>query len=1009
MKFICDKIQRTIEHLKSAEQYERENLSGFLYKVCDYEPLGVMPDINDGFVTFRENDRIILEKDDHFWLYKKITVKEDNTHLFVEIGGAVWNGNPQFLVYVDGKLVHQLDRNHTDIKFEKAGEYEVYLYGYVGYTSLVGAKYDFAAYLCKIHENVKKLAYHMEVPASICGYLDESDKEYIDLLNILNNTANLIDLRVEGSRDFLESVDDACSFIEEKLYSNTDSTRESVICIGHTHIDVAWLWTVRQSREKMVRSMSMVVNLMRKYPEYKFMTSQPVLLTFVKEDAPELYSEIKALVKEGRFEVEGAMWVEADTNLPSGESLVRQILYGKKFFKDEFDKDCEILWLPDVFGYSAALPQILTKSGINTFVTSKLGWNENNTIPNDAFIWQGIDGTEIFTYFLTAQERKRGEKPKRETGYAAIANPETVSGTWERFLNKELTDEVLMPFGYADGGGGPTEPMLENLRRMQHGIKGCPRTEFDTAGNFLKRMREKTLESPLAKKWVGELYLEFHRGTYTSVGKNKRNNRKSEYMMHNSELVDAIGNVLYGKKINKAEYDRLWKLVLLNQFHDIIPGSSIKEVYDVSDAEYSDIRKSTSSMIEDGLGGISDRVRTNGGLMVFNPNPYEYSGMAYHNGRYVYVKDVPSLGYTVCGQSESLGDSVTVTDKCIENALIRVEFNDDMSIKSIFDKEAQREIVREGESANVIEVYEDVPRAYDTWELSSYYKEKKWIANDVQSVETVDLGGGKGFKIKRNFLNSHIEQTILLYGGSKRIDFDTRVDWHELQLLMKAAFPTTVFANEVKCDIQFGNVTRPTHRNTSWDAAKFEICAHKYIDISENGYGVSLMNDCKYGHDVLGGDMRITLLKCGDNPWVGADTGVSEFKYSLYPHNGGFSECDIEREAYFVNNPVCVKPIEKQTGDLPESYSFAKVTDGNAVLECVKKSEDGKGIIMRFYENFGGRSHVKVQLGFDACRAVLTDLLENETSEAALRQNVLEFDIKPYEILTYKIYTVEGK
>lgn len=1004
MKFIYDKIQRTIEHLKSAIMYNREDIKGFRIKICDYEHLGVMPDINDGFTELAENQRMILNKDDHFWLYKKVSVCRDDSLLYVDFGETVWRTiNPQIIVYVNGKMIHQLDANHRYIEFKSAGEYEVYFYGYVGYTSLSGAKLDFSAYLCREHKNVERLMYNLEVPASICGYLAEESKDYIDLLKVLDDTVNLIDLRIEGSDEFLASVDAANQYIESVLYNKKNKDTVSVFCIGHTHIDVAWLWTVRQSREKAVRSMSMVVNLMKKYPEYKFMTSQPVLLTFIKEDAPELYSEIKALVRKGRFEVEGAMWVEADCNLPSGESLVRQILYGKRFFKDEFDKDCEILWLPDVFGYSAAMPQILAKSGINSFVTSKLGWNENNTIPNDAFMWQGIDGTEIFTYFITTQERKRGEAPKRETGYAAVANPQTVSGTWERFLNKELTDEVMMLFGYADGGGGPNVPMLENLRRTEYGIKGCPRTEMDTAGNFLKRFRERVKDNPRLKKWVGELYLEFHRGTYTSVGKNKRNNRKSEYLLHNTELFGSLEKVLFGTHQDKAELDRIWKLVLLNQFHDIIPGSAIKEAYDVSDAEYKDVKNSAEKMMQSSIASISQNLSTDGGLLVLNPNPYTYSGTVLSDGRYVYAENIPSLGYKVCEPEES-GDSVTVGDDFIENSLVRVVFDADMNIVSIFDKPEQRELVKNGCCANVIEVYEDIPRAYDTWEISSYYKEKKWICDDVSAVEKVDMGAAKGFKLKRKFLNSVIEQTILLHENSKRIDFDTYVDWHELQLLVKSAFPMDIHSNEVRCDIQFGNVTRPTHRNTSWDEAKFEICAHKYIDISESNYGVSLINDCKYGHDVLGGDMRITWLKCGNNPWVGADTGEHRFMYSIYPHSGNFSDAEVEREAYFINNPIIAKTTAKADGNMPESYSLAEITDGKAVLECVKNSEDGTGIILRFYENFGGRSHIRTKLGFDAKRAFLTDLLENELEEIKIKDNLLEFDIKPYEILTYKVF-----
>ena len=416
--------------------------------------------------------------------------------------------------------------------------------------------------------------------------INVNTKQYADILRYVNTALNMVDFVDVGLDDFGECCKKAHTYLKNEYFGRyCKRGNTSVSCIGHTHIDVAWLWPVRQTREKAQRSFATVLALMDRYPSYKFMSSQCYLYQAVKEEAPELYERIKQRVAEGRWDVEGAMWLEADCNLISGESLVRQILYGKRFMKREFGIDSKVLWLPDVFGYSAALPQILKQSGVETFVTSKISWNDTNVLPYDMFRWKGLDGSEVFTYFLTAPADANNPKDIH-TNYNAIANPVDFLRTYNRMQQKSLTNEVLMDYGYGDGGGGPTAQFIENIERMQCGAPNFPYTKFERASDFFARVRKKVYDNPELPRWTGELYLEYHRGTYTSVAKNKRNNRRAEYSLQNLEKLFVLANKLGGVEYPRKWFEEMWQMVLTNQFHDIIPGSSVTEVYNVTDREY---------------------------------------------------------------------------------------------------------------------------------------------------------------------------------------------------------------------------------------------------------------------------------------------------------------------------------------------------------------------------------------------------------------------------------------
>lgn len=993
--------------LEKASVVFDEKVNGFMYKECGYKTGNTLPEIDENFREFGENERWGGKQDKHAWFYKKLTIPKElqgkNVELYVGTQMENWDAvNPQFIAYVDGKLVQGLDTNHREIFLDKAKEsYEIYIYAYSG---MNGDRWlEFNTYLRVYNEAARKLYYSLKVPFEVTEYLNPEEKTYIEIENYIINTVNLIDLRQPGSVSFNKSLKEAQKYIDNEFFTKyCKAENVNAICIGHTHIDVAWLWTLAQTREKVLRSFSTVIALMKKYPDYKFMSSQAQLYKYLKEESPELYEDVKALVKAGRWEVEGAMWVEADCNLSSGESLVRQILYGKNFFKEEFGVDSKVLWLPDVFGYSAALPQILQKSGVDKFITSKIGWNETNRMPYDTFWWTGIDGTDVFSYFMTAQDKTRGVPTATNSTYNAKLNPSQLQGGYDRYQQKDINNDILITFGFGDGGGGPIRKDLEYYNVLKKGIPGVPNAKMEFSGSMLERVKKRAEKNPKTPHWQGELYLEFHRGTYTSQAKNKRNNRKCEFLFENAETLSLMNEKLNSIEYPKKDLHDAWETILLNQFHDIIPGSSIKEVYEVSSQQYEQIKLIGNEIVDTAHNDIAKNLNTDGGYLVFNSNSFESTGAVKLDGKTYTVENIPAKGYKVVKKPE-IKASVKVTDNTIENDFFKLTFDSKGTITKLYDKRNKRDVLKKGARGNVITAYEDLPKAYDNWEISNYYTDKSWEIDKVKSVKKITDGARAGLEIKKTFLDSTLVQKIWLYDDIDKIDFDTYIDWKEAHILVKAAFPVDINSDKATYDIQFGNVERPTHYNTSWDAAKFEVCAHKFADLSEYGYGVSLLNDCKYGHSIHDGVMALTLLKSGTYPDLTADKCEHYFTYSLCPHSGDFKSAGIIKKAYELNCPLTAVKVGKNKGTLTDNYSFLSVADDNVIIETVKKAENGDGIIVRMYESFNKRTDTTLNFGFDVESVILCDLMENDIKNLRTKNNSVNVTLKPFEIVTLKV------
>jgi len=806
--------------------------------------------------------------------------------------------------------------------------------------------------------------------------------------------------------------------LEELLSVRPAPNAHSVSIVGHAHLDTAWLWPLRETVRKCARTFSTVLELMDQYPEYRFAVSQAQHLAWMRDHYPDLWERMKARMAEGRLEPTGSMWVEADCNIPSGESLVRQIVYGKQFYLDELGIETNDVWLPDVFGYSAALPQIMRRSGIQWFLTQKLSWNQYNVLPHHSFLWEGIDGSRVFTHFPPA-DTYNGNVSVRELRLAV-----------DNFKDHERATRSLYLFGWGDGGGGPTSEMLESARRLAD-IDGLPRLTMEGPRAFFTEA-EKEIRDPAV--WAGELYLELHRGTYTTQARTKLANRRAEFALREAELWSSL---VPGSPYPGDQLDGLWKLLLLHQFHDIIPGSGIHWVYDDASRDHAHILDEAGELADDALARLTDAIDTTGTehpVVVFNSLSHARSELIAvqapgdltvavgdsgttgpiqrdAEGRAVFQVSVPACGYRVydliSGNSPAIG-GVTAGPRHLENDYLRVELDDQGLLSSIVDKSESRQVLAPGARGNRFQLHPDYPNFYDAWDIDRFAFDQIVDLDQVESIDLIEHGPLRaGIRVIRRFGDSHLTQVIRLDSGSRWIQFDTEVEWHETNRLLKVAFPVAVRSLRATYEIQFGHVERPTHANTSWDLARFEVCAHRWADLSEPGYGVALLNDSKYGYDISGNVIRLSLLRATTWPDPVADRGHHRFTYRLLPHRDDLRDAGVVDAGYDLNVPIRAVPTLPHPGSASANTSLISVDAPHVVVETVKRSNDGSGaLVVRMYEAWGRRGPVTLQIPWDIQRAVVCDLLERETAEAATDGSSVTVEISPFEITTLKIEPV---
>ncbi|MFH1421565.1 MAG: glycoside hydrolase family 38 C-terminal domain-containing protein, partial [Planctomycetota bacterium] len=921
-------------------------------------------------------------------------------------------------VFINGKIVGAKDQYHKHITLCTKGipksQYSILFESYAGhgpqvcdagptpperktvpeppYTQAVVGETTFGIW----KENIYQLWMDIETLFLLRESIDQNSLRVAKIDQGLRDFTTIVDFELPHD-EMLKTIIACRKHIKPLLECTNGSTVPTMYVFGHAHIDVAWLWPLAETERKAARTFSNQLTLINEYKDYKFLQSQPHLYQMVKSRYPELYEQVKKAVKSGQFIPEGGMWVEADTNITGGESLIRQFIHGKRFFQQEFGVDCELLWLPDVFGYSGSLPQIMCGCGVKYFSTHKILWNYNagDPFPYNTFTWEGIDGTEVLVHL--------------HNDYCSRTDPATMIGRWNERIQKDGFSTRLIPFGHGDGGGGPTRDHIEYIRREKN-IEGVPKVLSASPLDYFKYQESTGMPSA---KYVGELYFQAHRGTYTSQAHTKLGNRKSEFLLREAEMWCVVAKAMKNSAIPEKELHNTWKTVLLNQFHDILPGSSIHRVYEEAEKAYSDVINTVEGIVNK---ATSKLVNNSKALTVFNSLSWDraalvalpagFGGASDVNGNKLphqvidsktYVEaTVPSCGWTTLYPSEPPKQSnmLKSAGNLLENDLLKVRFNNKGEIVSIIDKETGGELA--AGLCNSLKMYRDVPTLSDAWDIDSMYQLTPVELKEKADIKVIEAGPLVAkLQVSRNLNNSKLIQEISLCLGSRRVDFHTIIDWQESHKLLKVNFPVNIHANEAVHDIQFGHIRRPNHYSRQFDADRFEVCNHKWTALMEENHGCALLNDCKYGVNVLHNSINLTLLKSALAPDMTADKGRQEFTYSFYSWKGSFADSRVIKESYELNCPIVT--VKGKGGEV----SNFSVDAPNVIIETVKPAEENlNSVVVRLYESKRTATQCTLTTSLSFVDAYQTDMLEKIKKKIAGKGNKITISFRPFEIKT---------
>ncbi len=832
-------------------------------------------------------------------------------------------------------------------------------------------------------EQTYQLALDFTTLFELRNRLDPASLRVSEIDQGLKDVTLLIDLE-QPEPEMLESINSGRERLRPLLACVNGSTAPTFYAFGHAHIDVAWLWPWAETERKIARTVVNQLALMEEYPDYRFLQSQPQLYVMVKNHYPELYERFKQAVLAGKVIADGAMWVEADTNITGGESLIRQIIYAKQFFKQEFNLDMEVMWLPDVFGYTGSLPQILLHCGCTSFATQKIAWTYHggDPFPYTTFLWEGIDGSVVPTHIFS--------------DYNSETHPSSLLDRWEGRLQKDGIHSMLLAFGWGDGGGGPTRDHLEYLERAKD-LEGLPRIKQASPSEFFSDLKQQGLPT---QRYVGELYFQAHRGTFTSQARTKKLNRQSEVSLHEAEFWSSLAHTLKGHPFSAEDLKPSWRKVLLNQFHDILPGSSIHRVYEEAEAAFAQVIESAASATRASQTALLNK-KTPGSITLFNSLSWERKALVETSQGMLEVT-VPPCGWTTVKQAAgkaaiSQEGLVKATQTSLENEILVASINDRGELVSLLDKRTGIDAM--AGAGNRFCLYKDIPARFDAWDIDSMTEDLLMPTDEPVQVEVLDSEALVGrLMITRKIHASTLTQVISLEKGKRLLKFETRVDWQESHKLLKVAFPVNIHANEALHDIQFGHIRRPNHRSRPFDADRFEVCNHKWSALAEENRGVAILNDSKYGINVLGNSLNLTLLKSALAPDPLADKGLQTFTYALYYWNGSFGESDVVREAYELNYP-----LSQVTGEAGEASIF-KLEAPNIILDTVKLAEDGSGdLILRLYEAKRNLTHCTLTTALPIKGATQTDMLERYQAECRMASGKLKLEFRPFEIKTLRL------
>jgi alpha-mannosidase len=953
---------------------------------------------------------------------------------------------PEALLYLDGEPYQGIDRNHDHILLTKKARanqsFQIAIEAYSGRKNDLNKFHR--AELAVIDQNAKALFHGLTTLHELDNIAEHGSQESKNIRELIRRTLVFLKYFKPGSEEYPNAISRAYNFLIATINTEPQATLPGLVhLIGQSHLDVAWLWHLNETRKKCGRTFSSALRLMEEFPEFKFAQSQAVLYELTRDNYPAVYKQIKQRVAEGRWEVVGSTFVEPDCNIPNGESLIRQILYGKRFFKSEFGVDTNILWLPDSFGFGWSLPQILRKSGIEYFFTTKLAWNDANKFPHNTFWWQGIDGTRILAH-------------QPPVGLEGSVHPRDILKSWEEFVQKEQgCTHVLQTFGYGDGGGGPSQEQVESSKVLRNN-SGLPRSELSTTKEFFSQATQQADSLPT---WNSELYLERHRGTYTTQGWIKRANRLAERSIYNAELLSVMAK-LYGdsprsRSYPQQELDRTWKLILLNQFHDIVTGTSIPDVFQRARADFVDIEKTTSSLLHRAFGGMTrpgSKSTKEFHFTVFNTlawqrseyvefeiaskakhftveasdgQPLEYQVISSLKGTtriLCYIEGIPpysffSLTIRPSQAPPEQSEPWEISPKNIETPIYRLRFDGKGNFSSIYDKGLRKELIEKGQRGNVLQAFKDTPKQWDAWDIDSDFERQHLDLFELKKHQILETGPLRA--IVRNIYVSHngseLAQEIVLYHKRSQIVFSSKARWKEKQILLKVAFPFNIKSNQATYEIQFGAINRSSRHKTDLEKAQFEVPAQQWADVSDVRFGVSLLNDCKYGCDARDNTLRLTLLRSPFYPHPTeperfndvkhTDQGEHIFSYAFQPHAGNWKQGESIRRAREFNNPVLV--LEHLIGK--KLLPLATCSKKNIFIDSIKKAEDTDDIVIRLHEGHGDATDTTLALGFKAKTVAECDLMEQNVKPLKASKNKLQLKFRPFEIKTVKFELKSGK
>jgi len=950
------------------------------------------------------------------WFFTQVTIPkecEGKRILFTAQNG-------ESLVFVNGIAVGALDREHTHITLTqnaRAGEtYQIAMEVYAGHGK--GLPQDNYVIMVPevdnsllddttmqktvkngtfgvMQEEVFQLYMDLQILYNLSQYLDKDSLRRANIEQAIMEMCDCVDIELP-MEEFLLDVKRGRDALLPALSCKNGDSMPTIYAIGHSHLDLEWLWTVEETRRKAARTLGNQLQLIEEYDNYQYIQTQPWILETVKHEYPEMYQRVKQAVKDGKIIIEGGMWVEADTNIPAGESLIRQFVYGKKFIEEEFGTDSTILWLPDVFGVSASMPQIMKGCGVDYFMNAKVSWlyNGGDVLPHTTFRWKGIDGSEVLSHVIM--------------GYAAEMLPSWLIARWADNHEKADVSIKLFAYGHGDGGGGATRIHLEGLKRMGD-LEGVPKVVSQSPNQFFRDVED---TCKVDKKFSGELYYAAHRGTYTAQAKTKKLNRKAELALRGAEIWSA----LLGTPVAKSEIDILWKDVLFTHFHDIIPGSSIGSVYEAAEKKYAEvIAKAEVLALDAAKTAIREQ---DDAITVFNSLSWErdayitlpegYTSLSDSNGVKAETQTVdnqtiakvslPSMGYRSFTLGKEASANVTAdTDLVLENQFLRAEFNALGELICLYDKEKEMECL--DAPSNRFRMYKDMPTFCDAWDIESFYEKLEVPLDEKAEVKVLYRGAlMDAISITRKLHHSTLKQTVTLKKDSRVLEFQTEVDWQESHKLLKVEFATNIHTEELLSETQFGYVKRPTHKNRPYDADRFEVCQHKWSALCEGGRGLAILNDSKYGIGAKESTMSLTLLKSSQEPARDADKGIQVFTYGIMPYVGAFADSSVVREAYQLNSPpVCVKGVTNEK-------TFFTISAKNVIIDTVKVAEDGSGdLIVRLYECMNSYTNCKLSFGFPVKAVHKTDMLEHTQDELAVHDNETALSLKAFEVVTVRV------